>query len=191
MREVLFITHPEVAIDPGTPVPSWSLSALGRERMERFAGALGDHGIAALWSSEERKAVEAAEIVARRLALELRRDERLGENDRSATGYLPRERFEALADRFFAEPGHSVEGWERAVDAQARIVRAVDHVLSRSPGEGAVAVVAHGGVGTLLLCALLGVPISRSHDQPAQGHWFSFACSGAERRVLHGWRRFG
>ena len=32
----------------------------------------------------------------------------LGENDRSATGYLPKAEFEAMADAFFARPDESV-----------------------------------------------------------------------------------
>ena len=54
----------------------------------------------------------------------------LHENDRSATGYLPPDRFEAVADRFFAEPETSVLGWERAVDAQARIVACVARIVA-------------------------------------------------------------
>jgi broad specificity phosphatase PhoE len=50
-----------------------------------------------------------------------------------------------------------------------------------------VAVVAHGGVGTLLLCHLLGAPIDRRHDQPGQGSYFRFEAT--TRRLAHGWRR--
>ncbi len=74
---------------------------------------------------------------------------------------------------------------ETAAVAQARIVTAVDHVLAASP-PGDVAIVAHGGGGTLLQCALRGA-ISRALDQPSQGHWFAFVRES--RRVLHGWRR--
>ena len=35
----LFITHPQVTIDPGIPVPDWTLSQVGRERMARFASS--------------------------------------------------------------------------------------------------------------------------------------------------------
>jgi broad specificity phosphatase PhoE len=145
--------------------------------MEAFAAP----EVAALWCSAERKAVEAAEILGEPRILPA-----LGENDRSATGYLPPDQFEAMADRFFAEPERSVDGWEPAAAAQARIVAAVDHVLAHSP-PGDVAIVAHGGVGTLLLCALRGVPITRALDQPGQGHWFAF--ERVSRRVLGGWRR--
>ena len=63
-----------------------------------------------------------------------------GENDRSATGFLAPPDFEAAADRFFAEPETSFRGWERAIDAQARIVAAVDRTLETHdlsvPGGG-------------------------------------------------------
>jgi hypothetical protein len=47
------------------------------------------------------------------------------ENDRSATGFLPPDEFETVANRLFAEPLVSIRGWERAIDAQLRIVREV------------------------------------------------------------------
>ena len=36
---VLFLTHPQVAIDPAIPVPDWTLSQLGASRMVRFAAS--------------------------------------------------------------------------------------------------------------------------------------------------------
>lgn len=182
------ISHPEVVVDPAVPVPRWRLSGRGAARMRRFAAedpALARLG--AVWSSEETKAVEAAEILAARSGLPVRRHPDLGENDRSATGYLPPAEFERLADAFFARPTESIRGWERAVDAQARIAAAVDQILAgHPPGAGDVALVCHGGVGTLLLCRVLGVPIARALDQPGQGHVWAFEV--ATGRVLHRWR---
>src|SRR3977135_2734281 len=112
----------------------------------------------------------------------------LGENDRSATGYLSRAEFEAVADQFFADPAQSVRGWERALDAQRRIVAAVDVVLATSSGCGGdVAILAHGGVGTLLLCHLRGDQISRSHDQPSSNGGNYFAFDAKTRQLHHGW----
>ena len=152
--------------------------------MTKFAarGVL-DH-VAHIWSSGETKAVESANILAERLKLPVQVEEELHENDRSATGFLPPPEFEATADQFFAQPNESIRGWERAVDAQARIIRAVDRVISASP-NGDVAIVAHGGVGTLLMCAHLRSPISRRFDQPHQGHYWCFT---ETRAVLHQWK---
>ena len=113
----------------------------------------------------------------------------LGENDRLATGYLPRLEFEAAVDEFFARPQTSVRGWEPAAEAQARIVRAVEQILSQTSAEGDLAIVGHGGTGTLLYCHLAGLPIDRRYDQPATngGNWFIF--DRATRKLLFdGWR---
>ena len=101
----------------------------------------------------------------------------LGENDRSATGFLPPAEFEQMADAFFANPGESVRGWERAVDAQARIVAAVREVAAEEDGTGDILVSAHGAVGALLRGSLLGAPISRALDQPGGGCWFALEVS--------------
>jgi broad specificity phosphatase PhoE len=55
-----------------------------------------------------------------------------------------------MVDAFFARADESVRQWERAVDAQARVVAAMDEILQDSR-EQTIAIVAHGGVGTLLL----------------------------------------
>ena len=110
-------------------------------------------------------------------------DAALGEIDRSATGYLPLDEFEVVVDAFFADPGRSVRGWERAVDAQARIV----HAVRRVSGDGDVTIVSHGAVGALLLADLLRAPISRALDQPGMGSVFTF--DPAAWRATSGWTR--
>lgn len=187
MPTVHFVTHPDVVVDPAVPVPDWPLSPRGRERMVRALAGAWVPGVRAVWSSAERKALDGAEILARHLGLPVRVLEALGENDRSATGYLPAPEFEAVADMFFADPHRSVRGWERAADAQRRIVGAAEAVLAAAPAEGDVAIVSHGGVGTLLLCHLRGDAISRAHDQPPNRGGNRFAFDAATRRVLHGW----
>jgi broad specificity phosphatase PhoE len=187
LRTAYFLTHPDVLIDPTVPVPDWPLSQRGRDRMTRTLSLPWVRGICAIWCSTERKARNGAAILANHLNLPVTDLPGLGENDRSATGYLPKDEFEAVADRFFAHPAQSVRGWERATDAQARIVAAVNHVLTAS-AEGDIAIVSHGGVGTLLLCHIRGDAISRQHDQPATNGGNYFAFDVETRQVHHGWR---
>jgi broad specificity phosphatase PhoE len=184
---VFFVTHPDVRIDPMMPVPDWQLSARGRARMRAALSRPWVRGIGAIHSSTERKAIDGAAILAEGLQLEFSTLATLGENDRSATGYLPPGEFEATADAFFARPREHVRGWERAVDAQSRIVGAVETVLSTAPEGKDVAIISHGGVGTLLICALESVPISRAHDQPAGGGGNYFAFDRRTRLLRHGW----
>jgi len=184
---VRYLTHPQVNIDPSIPVPSWGLSDFGRARMTAVTSTKRLSGTTQVISSGERKAIETAEIIAAKLGVDVEVREAMHENDRSATGFLVPDEFEAVANQFFAHPHISVRGWERAVDAQLRIVREVEHVLARNrPGD--VLFVGHGGVGTLLYCHYSGLAIDRAHDQPAGGGCcFTFIVEG--RRVLHSWCR--
>jgi broad specificity phosphatase PhoE len=152
VTSVYFITHPEVVVAPHIPVPQWKLSPRGVARVHRLLEQDWVADIGQIVASEERKAVDTAELLAGHLGLSYATRAELGENDRSATGYLPREEFEATADLLFEHPDQSVRGWESARAAQARIVGAIDGILEMAPPVN-VAVVAHGGVGALLLPA--------------------------------------
>jgi broad specificity phosphatase PhoE len=143
-----------------------------------------------LVSSDETKALETAAVVAAAAGLPIEVRSGLAEDDRSSTGFVSPSRFEQLADAFFAEPDVSVEGWETSRDAQVRVVNATSDLIADSSGD--LIISGHGGVGTLLLCHLLGVPISRDHDQnrstsaPGGGnHW---AFDRDSERVMHGWQ---
>ena len=172
MPRLLIITHPEVVVEPARPIGDWGLSALGKARAEHFAGSGHLAGVTHLWSSTETKAQETARILGDALGLAVALDARLGENDRTATGFLPPALFETAADAFFAHPGASYRGWETACAAQTRIVRAVKEIAGQHSG-GDLAVVTHGAVGTLLYCHLKGLPIDRAWDQPGQGHFWT------------------
>jgi broad specificity phosphatase PhoE len=184
---VRYLTHPQVKIDPVIPVPSWGLSEVGRARTEAIASTGRLSGTTQIISSGERKAIETAEIIAAKLNVDVEVREAMHENDRSATGFLMPDEFEAVANQFFARPHISIRGWERAIDAQLRIVREVEHVLARN-GPGDVLFIGHGGVGTLLYCHYFGFAIDRICDQPAGGGYF-FAFTEKGRRVQHSWRR--
>jgi broad specificity phosphatase PhoE len=181
-----FITHPNVVVSGDVPVPRWPLSELGKQRMRAGLKQPWVQDITAIYCSTEQKAIDGAEILARHLGLGFSKIEELGENDRTATGFLPPDEFERVADQFFASPHTSVRGWERAIDAQARIVKAVSSI----PAADTVAIVAHGAVGTLLYCHLAGEPIARRWDQPPNGggNYYSFTLSPPQ--VFSWWRAF-
>jgi len=185
MHRAFYLSHPQVSIDPAVPVPNWGLSALGRSRAASAAAASWTSGVTTIVSSTERKAIEAAGIIGAARGIDASARGDMNENDRSATGYLEPAAFEATADAFFAQPEESIRGWERATDAQARIVAAVRDVVAGARA-GDILFVGHGGVGTLLLCRLLEAPISRARDQAAGGGNV-FCWDAATGRVRHGW----
>lgn len=188
MSRIHLLTHPNVVIDPGTPIPDWPLSALGKERIIRALSGPCFQNIEALHTSTERKAVDSAELVALGLNLPFERHPDLGENDRSSTGYLPRQEFERTADQFFERPTRSVRGWTPAATEQKRITGAVRRIVSKTTRTGITLLISHGAVGALLMADLLGAPISRSFDQPGDGggNWFAF--DGDSWSLIHQWR---
>jgi len=168
-RRLVFITHPNVVISADVPVPRWPLSERGRERMRSGLQQPWIADVGAIYCSDEQKAIDSAAILAAHRGLPVTEVAALGENDRSATGFLPPPEFERMADAFFGQPELSVRGWERAVDAQRRIVGAVRGIAQSDTTSAMIAIVSHGAVGTLLYCHLAGEPIDRRRDQPANG----------------------
>lgn len=171
MARAIYMTHPEVRIDPEVAVTDWGLNDIGAARVAALASRARTQGFHVI-SSAERKALETAwPLAAPRQAIEVR--PLMHENDRSATGFLKGPEFEATADAFFAQPSESVRGWERAVDVQARILAEVDTVITEHPDRNLL-FCGHGAAGTLLYCALAEQAISRQWDQQGGGHWFAF-----------------
>lgn len=183
----IYLTHPQVRIDAAIPVPNWGLSSVGRGRAEALARADWIARLGRIVASDETKAIEMAEVLARVTGLIVEVRAHLHENDRSATGFLPPPEFEATADAFFATPQTSIRGWERAIDAQARIVAGVRAIAAERPDTPTL-FVGHGGVGTLLKCALKGVAITRAEDQGPGGGGNHFAFALAPDSVFYDWR---
>lgn len=192
MSLLRYISHPQVVQDPAVPVPRWGLSAEGRRRAEVLAGRPWLDTVGRLVASDETKAKETAVVLADRLGLAVEIRPASGETDRSATGYVAPERYEDLTARYFAHPEESADGWERAVDSQRRVIEALSDLAARPVGEPAapdrpdVAVAGHGGVGTLLWCHLAGLAIDRRHDQPGQGHYWTWDRTAGV--AVHPWR---
>jgi broad specificity phosphatase PhoE len=190
MARVLFVTHPDVVIDPATPVPEWPLSDVGRRRIEAFAEALRATDIAAVWSSAERKARDGAQILADAFGLSPRVEPALGENGRESTGYIAPPEFEKVVEAFFSNPTTSIRGWETAAHAQGRIVTAVTRIAASAPAHGATVIVSHGGVGRLLMAHLQRVEIGREDrpGNPGGGCLLVIDHDGERLRLGQGWR---
>lgn len=183
-----YISHPQVLIDPDKEVGQWSLTDLGRRRVDVLARSNALAGTRRVISSGEVKALETAQPLADAVGCSLEIRDRMHENDRSATGFLPPDEFERVADQFFATPDESVRGWETARAAQGRIISEVLATL-QDHQDGDVVFVGHGGVGTLLYCHLSGLAISRAYDQGPGGGgcFFSFGCDLGP--PPHPWRK--
>lgn len=176
MKTITFITHADIIINRAIPVPDWSLSERGKRRHQHFNQTNQISDVTSIYCSDEKKAKDGAEILAKHVGVKHCIVQDLHENDRSATGFLEPDEFQQVADQFFAQPKMSVRGWETAIDAQLRIVNCVKNIIDLNRDQGDIAIISHGGVGALLLCYILNEQISREFDQPANGggNYFCF-----------------
>jgi broad specificity phosphatase PhoE len=185
----LYVTHPEVVIDPAVPSTAWRLSPDGRARAERFAArSLLPEG-ARIIASTERKTMETAAILSGGKPFES--DDMLRENERSATGYVGPEKFDVLFNAMFAQPDESSGGWETARATQQRVVSAVSAALVNQ--SLTTIFVGHGSAGTFLKCEIAGRPIARREEQrgmawPGGGNIFAFDWEA--RRLITDWQSF-
>lgn len=183
-----YITHPQVNIDPSVEVPQWGLSNIGEGRVTALVkkltlNELGAHNMAIV-SSDEVKAIETAMPLADCFECQLIIDPLMGENDRSATGFLAPDTFEDVANQFFENPDTSIRGWERARDAQSRIVERFQSHLVKSADKTLI-FVGHGAVGTLLYCHLMREDIHRKFDQAGGGGNFFKIDTKAQIALTH------
>lgn len=186
-----YITHPQVNIDPSVDVHQWGLSNIGEERVNALVQKLklnkhGDQNFTIV-SSNEVKAIETARPLADYFDCKLNLDPEMGENDRSATGFLDPDTFEDVANQFFKNPDTSIEGWERARDAQNRIVERFQSHLTQTPDKTMI-FVGHGAVGTLLYCHLKREDIDRKFDQTGGGGGNFFKIDTKAKVALSHWQ---
>ncbi len=58
MSYVYFISHPEVIIEPNTPVPEWDLSNKGKERVRLLLTKPWTKSIGKIYTSTEKKRLQ-------------------------------------------------------------------------------------------------------------------------------------
>jgi broad specificity phosphatase PhoE len=188
VRSLYCITHPDVVIDPTVPAHQWPLSARGWRRMPCLRRQDGLVHIAALSGSTKQTAIDGATILSEARGSPWPQVAARWENDRATTGDLPQAEVEAPGNACVARPHERIRGWERAIDAQGRIVEALAPLAATAPGPGPMAVVSHGGVGMLLLCHLTGPPLAHREEPPGTAGGHSCWCARPASRRIHGWR---
>ena len=137
------------------------LSNLGKRQCEAVAEALAELPIDAIYASPLRRAIDSAACLAARLNLELRLDDRLMEINAGLFQGLAWEEIEKLHPaeaRLWKshDPEYCIPRGESRADV-ARRAEAVFRDIHRA-GHDSVIVMAHGGVLSAALKALLEIP---------------------------------
>ena len=134
-----YVSHPEVIVESDVAVDRWQLSERGVERLDRLLELPWVPAIGRIVCRHEPKAQQTAEALAAHRGLAVETRSGLGEIDRSATGFLPPDEHDAVADACFAQPAVSARGWEPAIDAQPRIINALADLFDEEHTDVAIA----------------------------------------------------
>jgi broad specificity phosphatase PhoE len=165
---VILIRHSLPQMDENIPASQWHLSGEGRRRCTSLAERLEIYHPQILLSSTEIKAIETAQIVAKRLGLPCTTATGLHEQERSRERPGTQEEFQARLRVFFERPDQLVFGDETADQAHERFSRAVTGLLEQDP-HPLLAIVSHGTVITLFvsrLCRIDPFPFWQSLGLP-------------------------
>ena len=171
---VLLVRHGAASITPAGAYIGQrdvGLSDQGRQQIVRLATMLADASVDAVYASDLQRSRESALLLATRFGLQVEctaalREIALGKWE----GLTPAQiatRDPADFARYQQDPANfRVAGGESFQDVADRVIPFFIQMLARNNGQ-TVLVVAHGGVNRVLLCHLLGLPLSamRRFDQ--------------------------
>ncbi len=125
------------------------LSDSGRAAAQTLAKSLSVLGLAAIYSSPYRRAIETVQPLARHLELPIHEIEDLRERTLGSISGIP---FEEAIAASFSDFDHRFPGGESSRDAQQRAVRTIDRLVEAHPADR-VAIATHGNLISLLLNA--------------------------------------
>jgi broad specificity phosphatase PhoE len=154
-KYLILVRHSVPEIDEARSASTWHLSREGQFRAHQLALELEPYGPEVILASDEPRARETAEILARHFRLDLRTSPALREHDRSNVPYLPHEAFQSSVRELFQHPDRQVFGTETADEAHARFYQAVHSILNQHKNE-TVLIVSHGTVISLFVGRLTG-----------------------------------
>ena len=153
MPKLLLIKHAKPLVDPTVPSHEWGLSDEGRSQCAALADRLRPHATTLIFSSDEPKAVETAELLAKHLNVPHQPAPGLHEHDRSDVPQMRTGEFISAMAHFFQHPTQKVLGLESAHRCATRFNNAVHALKERHPAD-TLAVVTHGTVLALHLADL-------------------------------------
>jgi 2,3-bisphosphoglycerate-dependent phosphoglycerate mutase len=153
MRLIL-IKHARPLIDPVRAAHEWKLSDQGRGDASRLAERLRPHAVEEVFSSDEPKAIETAQIIAAEVGVDSSVADGVHEHDRSNVPHMRSGEFISHVELFFRKPDELTLGRETANQCLARFEAAIDELIRGNAGAKAIAVVTHGTVLSLYLANL-------------------------------------
>ena len=148
MPYLYLIRHPLTHVDPTRPSAEWDLSEQGRQQVDALISAPFWKGVAALYSSEQMKALGPAKMIGESYQIPVTALPGIAEVRRDKQVYRTNSSHQLILQEFFKSPDKVIEGWERAAAALDRFVQSTQHVVKNHPNES-IALLSHGTILTL------------------------------------------
>lgn len=189
MTKLILFTHPAVSIDPSIPIDHWDLSEEGFKQAKQALDLDLWKNVDVIYSSTELKAYGMAEKIAQKYNLEFDDSHKiydLGET-RNRT-FIPPDAFDEAVGEWYRDPDHNINGWEPINVMNLRVSKCIDALMDKCTGQ-TVAIVAHGGSGTMIKCHIQGIPPSRSED-PHKISGGYFIADWDNKRIIKDWERY-
>src|SRR6266581_9482926 len=114
MSKLILVKHAAPVVAPDVPAEQWRLSEQGRAACAPLAEALRKYAPRVVVASEEPKARETGELVARHLGVPFHTAPGLHEHDRSNVPHLRSGEFISLMEVLFRKPNQLLLGRETA-----------------------------------------------------------------------------
>ncbi|MBD3157597.1 MAG: hypothetical protein GF309_02300 [Candidatus Lokiarchaeota archaeon] len=146
-KELIFLRHCESELDFNIPVSQWSLSAKGKQHAKKLASSGQFDDVETIIASEEKKAHQTAQPIAKRNSLSIMELPNFNELNRDVATPLTKNEYEKSVKLAFEKPHEGVHGWETTSSALKRFTRGVEEVKKRQ--ETKILLVSHGIILTL------------------------------------------
>ena len=189
MTKLIYLTHPAVNIDAKTPIDEWSLSEKGWEQAKQSLELSFWKDVDVLYASTELKAYSMAEMIAEEFDIVFDDSHRildLGET--RGRSFIPPDQFEEAVKEWYRDLDNNINGWEPINAMSKRVSDCIDKLMSHHQDD-TVAVVGHGGSGTMVKCHIQGVKPTRN-DDPHEVAGGYFIADWDARTILQDWKRF-
>ncbi len=139
------------------------LSERGKEQFHLISQSLKGHPLNFVYSSDLKRTALCAEIIAKPhglkpIAYPELRELSFGEWEGLSVKEVNEKYPDQLDERLKDIEGFKVKGGETFHQLQDRVIPKFEEIVSRH-SEGALAIVAHGGVNRIILAHLLGIPM--------------------------------
>jgi len=166
MIKLILIRHPETDWNKqerymgSADIP---LNNKGKKQARAILGYFKNKNISAVYSSKLKRALEAANLIAKPRNLKVKQDERLNEIDfgewEGLTFEQVQKKHPGLAREYLSKPQNiKIPGGESFSEFKNRVKASLEKILAKEHGN--VAIVSHGGVNRVIICELLKIPFS-------------------------------